>query len=127
MILGFWRLLFLLTLVPLVELILLLEVGRNIGTWPTVGIVLFTGIVGAIFASREEAAAIRLIRSDVFEGRVPSHSLLNAGIVLAGGLLLITPGLLTDALGFSCLIGPSRRVIHDWLVRKLGNYIYTRF
>ncbi len=121
---GFWRILILLTVVPLAELALLLEVGRQIGTMQTISIVLVTGVVGAFFASREEAAAIRRIRREVGGGQIPSQALLNAGIVLVGGLLLITPGLMTDAVGFACLLNPTRRLIARWIGRKIEVFFW---
>ncbi len=121
---GFWRILFVLTIVPLAELVLLLEVGRQIGTMQTVAVVLVTGVVGAFFASREEAAAIRRIRAEVGQGQIPSQSLLDAGIVLAGGLLLITPGLMTDAVGFACLLAPTRRLISGWIRRRIEVFFW---
>lgn len=121
---GFWRILILLTVVPLAELALLLEVGRQIGTLQTILIVLVTGVVGAVFASREEAAALRRIRMEVGAGQIPSQSLLDAGIVLGGGLLLITPGLMTDVVGFACLISPTRRLIAHWIRRRIELFFW---
>ncbi len=123
----FWRILALLTLIPLAELALLLEIGKYLGTWRTVGLVVITGIVGAFMASREGTAVLRRIRLEVTAGQIPSGTLLEAGLVVAGGLLLLTPGLMTDAVGFACLIPPSRRHLKNWIVRRVEIFIMRGF
>ncbi|MFO8059357.1 MAG: FxsA family protein [Bacillota bacterium] len=123
----FWRLLALLTLIPLAELALLLEIGKYIGTWRTVGLVVLTGIVGAFMASREGTAVFRRIRLEVSGGQIPSGSLLEAGLVVAGGLLLLTPGLMTDLVGFACLMPPSRRQLRNWIARRVEHFIMHSF
>ncbi len=119
----FWKILALLTLVPLVELALLLEVGRHIGTWRTVALVIVTGVAGAIVSSREGTAVFGRIRREVMGGQIPSTTLLEGGLVVAGGLLLLTPGLLTDVLGFACLLPPSRLALKRWIVRRVEAFI----
>lgn len=119
----FWKILAALTLVPLVELALLLEVGRHIGTWRTVALVVITGMVGAVVSSREGTAVFARIRGEVMHGQIPSGTLLEAGLVVAGGLLLLTPGLLTDVLGFACLLPPSRLTLKAWILRRVEAFI----
>lgn len=115
----FWKVLAALTVVPLLELALLLEVGRHIGTWRTVGVVVVTGVVGAVVSSREGTAVLARIRFELMRGQIPSGTLLEGGLVVAGGLLLLTPGLLTDALGFACLLPPSRLALKRWIIRRV--------
>jgi len=124
-VIGFWRILILLTIVPIAELFLLLEVGSYIGTMRTILLVLVTGVVGATFASREEAAAIGRIRGDLREGQIPSNSILDAGIVLVGGALLITPGLMTDVIGFLCMFASTRTMIRNWVKRKIARFFWS--
>ncbi len=102
-------LLFLFTVVPLVELYLLLWVGRLVGFWPTVGIVLATGLLGAALAKHEGVRVLMRWQSALAEGRVPEEGLLDGVLVFVGGLFLITPGVLTDAFGLLMLIPPTRR------------------
>ncbi|MHC4599857.1 MAG: FxsA family protein [Planctomycetota bacterium] len=111
------KLLFLFTFVPLLELVLLLQVGRWIGVWPTVGIVLATGFVGAFLARWAGASVLRRIREEVNRGRVPSDGLIEGALVLAGGAMLLTPGILTDLLGLALLIPPTRVFLRDRLKR----------
>ena len=123
----FWRILALLTLIPLAELVLLLEIGKYIGTWRTIALVVITGVVGAFMASREGTAVFRRIKIEIAGGPIPSGTLLEAGLVVAGGLLLLTPGLMTDAVGFACLIPPSRRQLRDLIVRRVEMFIMRGF
>ncbi len=123
----FLRLLVLLTLIPLAELALLLEIGKYLGTWRTVGVVVITGIVGALMTSREGTAVLSRIRTEIACGQLPSGTLLEGGLIVAGGLLLLTPGLMTDAVGFACLISPSRRQLKNWIVRRVEIFMMRGF
>lgn len=105
------KLLLLFTAVPLIELYLLLLVGRLLGLWPTVAIVLLTGMVGAWLAKSEGLRVLRRWQTALGEGRVPEEGVLDGLLVLVGGVLLVTPGVLTDVLGLALLLPPSRHVI----------------
>ncbi|UCE19137.1 MAG: FxsA family protein [Gemmatimonadota bacterium] len=113
------KLILLFTLIPLVELALLIEVGSRIGIGATLAIVIATGVLGAVLAKSQGLAILHRIRNEISTGQLPADALFDGALILAGGLLLLTPGLLTDALGFSCLIPFSRRGIKDWLRRKI--------
>lgn len=111
----FARLIILFTVVPLIELALLIKLGNVIGLWPTILIVIGTGVLGAALARSQGTQVVSAIRAELAEGRPPTESLLNGLLVLVGGVVLLTPGLLTDLLGFSLLV-PSTR---NWFKRKL--------
>ncbi len=111
----FARLLILFTVVPLIELALLIKLGNRIGLWPTIFIVIATGVLGAALARSQGTQVIGAIRAEVAEGRPPTESLINGLLVLLGGVVLLTPGLLTDLLGFSFLIPFTR----SWFKKKL--------
>lgn len=111
----FARLIILFTVVPLVELALLIKLGNVIGLWPTIFIVIGTGVLGAALARSQGTQVISSIRAEVAQGRPPTGSLINGLLVLVGGVVLLTPGLLTDILGFSLLV-PSTR---NWFKKKL--------
>lgn len=110
-----WRLLLLFTVVPLVELAILLQLGRLMGLGATVALVLATGIAGAWLARWQGLAVLRRVQVDLAEGRMPAGALLDGALILAAGALLITPGLLTDLTGVTLLIPPLRR--------RLGRHI----
>jgi len=120
------RLLFLFLAVPIVEMILLIEIGRRIGLLATLGIVVLTGIVGAMLARAEGLEVFRRIQNDLSEGRLPGDPLLDGVFVLAGGLLLLTPGLLTDLVGFAVLLPFTRAPIRRAVIRRLRSFVDTR-
>ncbi len=111
----FVRLLILFTVVPLIELALLIKLGNVIGLWPTIFIVIATGVLGAALARSQGTRVISAIRAEVAEGRPPTEGLINGLLVLVGGVVLLTPGLLTDLLGFSLLVPFTR----NWFKKKL--------
>lgn len=111
------RLLLLFILVPTVELVLLIEVGRRIGTLPTLGLIVVTGVVGATLARHEGLQVLRRIQAELAQGQLPAGSLVDGMIILIAGALLITPGILTDVFGFLCLV-PGCRDIVKKVVRK---------
>lgn len=96
-------------LVPAVELALLIEVGSRIGTLSTLALIVVTGIVGASLARIQGFQVLMRIQSSVNRGELPASSLVDGVIILVAGALLITPGLLTDAFGFLCLVPAFRR------------------
>ena len=117
------KLLLLFILVPLVELFLLFEIGRQIGTLSTLTIVVFTGILGAFLARHQGIGVLYQMRTELAQGRLPASQLADGVIILLAGAVLITPGVLTDALGFLCLIPASRNIIKkmlwSWLERAV--------
>ncbi|MFW6088230.1 MAG: FxsA family protein [Gemmatimonadota bacterium] len=102
------RLFLLFTLVPLGELWLLLRIGGWIGPGPTLALVLVTGIAGATLARREGAHAWSAVRAEVSAGRIPGRKLLEALLVLMAGIVLVTPGVVTDVIGLLLLVRPLR-------------------
>jgi UPF0716 protein FxsA len=106
-------LLLLFIVVPLIELYLLLFVGSQIGFWPTVGIVLVTGTLGAALAKREGLRVWHSYREALSQGRLPDEGIVGGLLVLLGGALLITPGMLTDVVGFLLLVPQTRRFVAD--------------
>ncbi|MBD3288010.1 membrane protein FxsA [candidate division KSB1 bacterium] len=127
-----FRLFLLFTLVPLIELSLLIKLGQKIGLGPTILIVVLTGILGAWLAKQQGFITISRIRFSLRSGQVPAEPLLDGVLILAGGLLLVTPGLITDAVGFSVLIPTTREIIKRFLKKKLkqkmdSGEIYTSY
>jgi UPF0716 protein FxsA len=116
----FRRLVLLFITVPIVELAVLIQLGRWIGLWPTLAIIAVTGILGAMLASREGLRAWHAFQLEMAQGRMPGRPILDGLSIFAGGALLLTPGLLTDVLGFTLLARPTRRWIQNRLVDRLG-------
>lgn len=127
------RLFLLFTVVPVIELYLLIRVGRLIGALPTVALILAISMAGAWLVRAQGFAILGRVRSELAQGRIPAGDLLDGALVLVGGILLLTPGFFTDFLGLFFLIPPARRVIKQflglWLQRKLasGQFVVRRY
>ena len=114
----FFRLFLLFTIIPVIELYVIIKIGGMIGALNTILIILTTAVIGAYLAKQQGLMVIGNIRQAVQEGWVPGRELLHGLIVLLGGLMLLTPGFITDILGISALIPPIRDLYIN-LVRKL--------
>jgi UPF0716 protein FxsA len=110
---------FLFTLVPLVELYLLIRLGTYVGAVDTIAIVIGTGIAGGLLAKSQGLAVLDRLRAELNQGRLPAESLFDGLLILMAGAMLVTPGLLTDGLGLLLLIPWSRQAIKSWLKRKM--------
>jgi UPF0716 protein FxsA len=117
--LMFLRLLLLFTVVPLIELFLLVKLGTVIGIGPTVLIVISTGVLGAFLARRQGLGVLRRISQDLNEGRLPANALIDGLLILIAGAVLLTPGLITDALGFLLLVPQGRSVVRKQVAARL--------
>ena len=118
-----WKLVLIFVLTPLVELAILVYLGTIIGALYTIIIVVVTGIVGAILARNQGLATLSRIRSSLEQGIIPSNELFAGALILVGGLLLLTPGIITDIIGFTVLIPQTRRIIgkcvRSWIDRRI--------
>lgn len=113
-----FRLFLLFALVPLVELALLIHVGSYLGTAPTIALVLTTGAAGALLARNQGVQAWQRLQRELSAGRFPGEEIFDGVLVLGGGLLLLTPGLITDVIGFATLIPGTRAWIKSQLKRR---------
>ncbi|MCH8819996.1 MAG: FxsA family protein [Acidobacteria bacterium] len=113
------RLFLLFTVIPLVELYLLIRLGTYLGVLDTLAVVIATGIVGGLLARSQGLAVLNRIRMELEEGRIPAESLFDGVMILVAGILLITPGLRTDGLGLCLLIPWTRQVLKLWLQQKV--------
>ena len=118
------KLILLLTLVPLVELLLLVRLTPLWGGFGvTVCVVILTGLLGAALARHEGLRVVRRLREQVQRGELPADALLDGVLIVVAAALLVTPGLLTDAVGFALLIpvtrGSARRRLKAWLRRRI--------
>lgn len=119
----FSLLLILFVTVPLIEVWLIVTAGGVLGPVPTVGIIFVTGIVGAAVARWEGVKALRRVQGALAEGRLPGQELVSGLLILVGGVLLLTPGFLTDAVGFTCVLPPTRELIAAGLRRVLARQL----
>jgi len=112
------RILALFLILPAVELALLMYVSTIIGFGETVAIIVVTGIVGGLLAKREGVSAWNRLNRKMAKGGLPGDELVDGVIILIAGALLVTPGVLTDVVGFMGLIPPSRRMIRRYALKR---------
>jgi UPF0716 protein FxsA len=110
-------LLLLLLLVPLVEIYVMIKVGGIIGALPTVILVVLTAVAGAALARVQGLATLQRLQATLARGEAPASEMLEGVLLLVGALLLLTPGFITDLLGFACLIPVTRRAL-AWQILK---------
>jgi UPF0716 protein FxsA len=119
----FARLFLLFSIVPFIELFLLLTVGREIGVVPTVGMIILTAVIGAALAKREGLRVYTEWQRAISEMRVPEEGITSGLLVLVGGALLIAPGVLTDVVGILLMIAPIRRVLARFIEGRVRKHL----
>lgn len=105
-------------LVPVIEIYFLIKVGGLIGTLPTVFLVVFTAVLGALLLRYQGFVTLRNFQRSLAGGRLPAMEIVEGVILLVAGALLLTPGFFTDTLGFLCLIPPLRRALVRQIIRR---------
>ncbi len=111
---------FLFTAIPLVELWLLFQLSGQLGFWTTIGLVLGTGFAGAALARWQGWQVFQRVQAEMQQGMLPAGAMGDGALILVAGVLLITPGVLTDLFGLSLLIPPVRM-----LVKKMATWWWT--
>ena len=106
-------------LVPLAEILVILQVGGAIGGWWTAGLLVADSLLGAWLLRVEGRRAWSQFRTALQEGRWPGDEVAQGALIIVGGTLLLTPGFLTDGVGFLFLVAPTRR----WVSRRLRNRV----
>lgn len=112
------RLLAAFIVVPLVELYLLFQLAEATNPLTTIAIIVLTGIIGSVLARREGVVAWYRFRSALAEGRVPSREIQDGLMIVFAAALLLTPGLLTDVVGFLLLVPAGRRLVRRFVLRR---------
>lgn len=118
-----FRLFLLMTIIPAVELYLLMQLAGLMGIAETVLLILVTGAVGSWLAKREGLGVLQQLQLDLKKGLPPASRLVEGVLVLIGGVLLITPGVLTDLAGFSLIFPVTRKFlaprVKDWVAARV--------
>lgn len=113
------RVLFLLfIIVPITEMWLLIEVGSVIGAFNTIALVFLTAIIGATLLRQQGLDTLLRVNKRMESGQLPAAEIIEGIMLAVGGALLLTPGFMTDAIGFACLLPWSRRWISRSLVKR---------
>ena len=105
-------------LVPLAEIYVLLKVGGVLGALPTIALVVLTAVVGAALMRAQGFATLQKVQRQLSAGEIPAVAMVEGAFILVAGALLLTPGFITDCVGFGCLFPPLRQaLIRRMLVR----------
>ncbi len=110
------------TLIPMIELYLLIQVGSVIGGFNTIALVIISGFLGAWLARMEGINTLMRVRTSMQQGIMPTEDLLDALIIFLAGVVLITPGFLTDAMGLMLLWPTSRNAFKRFLRKKFDEW-----
>ncbi len=119
-------LLFLFIGIPLIEISLLVKMGEVIGFWPTIFIQIGTGALGATLARLQGWLIWNRVAQEIQAGHLPAEQLVDGILIFAAGLVLLTPGLLTDAVGFLVLFPLTRHLFKVWLRKKFNRMAQSR-
>ncbi|MGB1263427.1 MAG: FxsA family protein [Cognaticolwellia sp.] len=107
-----FRLLFVLfIIIPIIEISVLMQVGTALGVWPTIAIVIFTAWLGAKYVRQQGLSTLNSVQSKMAQGQMPSDEIVTGLMLLVAGVLLVTPGFVTDFFGLSLLIPAVRHAI----------------
>ena len=113
------------TLIPFLELYLLIKIGSYIGALNTVIIVILTGFIGALLAKYQGLQTMLRMRESLNRGEMPASEMFNAFLILLAGIVLITPGFLTDLAGLILLIPGTRTHLKVWMQKKFSQWIHS--
>lgn len=106
--------------IPVAEIFFIIRVARDLGIPETIGLLVAVSLVGAWLVRRSGLGVLRQIRERLARGEIPGKELVDGLLILAGGLLMLTPGFLTDAVGLLLLIPPTRLALRALLIRRYG-------
>lgn len=110
-------------IVPIVEIWGILQVGHWVGAWPTVFLIVATGVIGGYLAKRQGLQTLRLVQLQIEQRQMPGEAILDGICILIGGLMLLAPGFFTDAIGFVLLLPWTRGIVKLWLKRWFNHLI----
>ncbi len=116
-------LLLLFIVVPVVELLLLFKIGGAIGAIETYIVIVLTGIIGAYLAKQQGLKILGEIKASLSAGSLPGAEIVDGLIILVAGAVLLTPGFLTDIMGFLLLLPAGRRIFRWWLIKRFTHLI----
>ena len=119
----FGRLLILFVFLPMIELYLLIMLGARIGPMPTIGLIVLTGIIGATLARQQGLSVLSKIQREMASGKPPTKELVEGALIVVGGIVLLTPGIVTDIFGFSLLVPPVRKKVCQSLTRAFSKKV----
>ena len=108
--------------IPIIEIVIFITVGSNIGILNTIAIILLTAIVGIFFVKKQGLNLLFNAQRNMAQGIMPTEEIKGGIFLLISGLLLITPGFFTDCIGFLMFINP----VQNFISQKARNYFHSR-
>ena len=111
------------TIVPFVEIYLLIKIGAQVGAFNTILIVILTGLLGASLARLEGIKTMTKVRESLNRGELPAEEMLDAMLIFAAGIVLLTPGFITDLTGLALLVPQVRFWFKRWLRKKFDEWM----
>lgn len=118
-------LLFAFIAVPIIEIALFIQVGGFLGFWPTIGLVLVTAFVGASLVRSQGIMTLMSVQQRLNQGEIPAQQILEGVLLAVAGVLLLTPGFMTDLMGMLVLLPTTRAMLAQYLMKKVvvkGNF-----
>jgi UPF0716 protein FxsA len=117
-----FRLLFIFfIIIPIIEITVLMQVGAIFGVWPTIAVVIFTAWLGAKYVRQQGLATLSSVQKKMAQGQMPSDEIVTGLMLLVAGVLLVTPGFVTDFFGLSLLIPAVRHAITASVITHMKN------
>jgi len=111
------------TLVPFIEIYLLIKIGAQVGAFNTILIVILTGLLGASLARLEGIKTMTKVRDSLNRGDLPAEEMLDAMLIFVAGVVLLTPGFITDLTGLALLVPKLRYWFKRWLRKKFDEWL----
>ena len=102
-------------LIPIIEIFFLIKVGEVIGAWPTIILVVLTAVIGAALLRQQGLSTLARLQQNLGQGKLPAQEMIEGILLAVGGALLMTPGFVTDTIGFLCLLPVTRQ----WLAKAI--------
>jgi len=112
--------------VPIVEIYFIIQVAHVIGGWETIGLLILESLIGAWLMKRQGIGALNRITSAIEQRRAPGKELIDGFLILVAGVLMVTPGFVTDVFGFLLLIPPTRAIVRRLLTARFKQGRYGR-
>ena len=109
--------------IPLIEVWILLQIADLAGLLNTIGLLIFTSIIGALLVRREGISVFRKAKNEITQGQMPEKQILDGFLILLGGVLMLTPGFFTDIIGFLLLFPPTRLLLRTVVIKRLNSRI----
>ncbi len=106
--------------VPLIEMVVLIKVGQQIGALSTIALVVLTAVIGIALLKQQGIAMLNRANWKINQGQIPAREMAEGIVLAAGGALLLTPGFVTDTLGFICILPGSRHFLLNQVLKNIS-------